>query len=352
MLRIICLTTKISSAERSSCDHSLCNSSLRKGIKGWACQLFPYLKIIILNISSSYITLIKSLQENQYNIGYFTSYIMHSAVISSLLLAAIAVASPIANVAVNSSILTDKTMALCEEAENCELYETEFGTSMRFKPGMAPGEPGFQRRSSSDSSLVTRAHATADHTNVELGGNSLNYGSTRASGENGVIHHLYDICGYSTCIGSVQIETTLVDSVGANAAKEYIVLTAVAQYDGYEQRNAFINAIVDAMANGETCEDKNWANGGGFGNWADYNSGTVHECTQASVINVNAYASPDNGAMFGFMNVEAKLGETKPAWCGGVGPEVTAAIQGIFGAVPALGGASGAFFGSVQAACG
>ena len=264
--------------------------------------------------------------------------------------AATAAASPILIVDQNEnnstlarrSLYTQESLDLCAAAPNCETYETSKGTIIRFKEGHEPGTPAYENNpklSARDDGGVT--------TIVTYGDASIQYGSIGASGTSGLIHHLYDVCHEGACD---QTDA----SFTASWATEHehfdttLTLHADGQYQGWNQRNIFVDAMVAAAGVGEKCEDKTWMHGSYGGN---VESGTVHQCTQTSYININHW---NNGYLKGFMGVHVTTGDENRNWC--------AEIAGLLGGLttilggldfPGAGGVNGAsgFFGMISGVC-
>ncbi|KAI5802763.1 hypothetical protein FPQ18DRAFT_370003 [Pyronema domesticum] len=214
--------------------------------------------------------------------------------------AAVASATPVPadNVKVESSPTSSEGMSP-RTAPNCETYETDKGTMIRFVAGMEPGSAHHKR-------MVERA-TNGDHTHVTFGDGNINYGNIGASGF-GAIHHLYDAC-----------------------------------HEG--------SSMVAAAGQEEKCEDKSWANGGGYGNWAHYEHGTERQCRQTNFISINRFSW--EGYLMGFMSVLVELENPSNGWCAQTAG-VMGAIAGAVGAAPsmAVGSALGAgLFGLISAFC-
>jgi hypothetical protein len=223
---------------------------------------------------------------------------------------------------------------------------------IRFKNGMEPGTAVHKRfLSSSEGDHISKRDDT-DKTRVTVGDGTINYGNTGASGVGGAIHHLYDTCHEGSCDRSAfEVSTGIVARQHESVGQYKILLHPDGQYNGWDERNVFVEALVAVAGQGEKCENVDWANGGGFGNWASNNGGTERQCTQTNFISVNRFSK--DGFLKGFMSVLVELQSPGSGWCGaaaGLGGAITSAV----GAVPAaaVGGALGSgFFGLVSFLC-
>ena len=143
------------------------------------------------------------------------------------------------------------------------------------------------------------------------------------------------------------VDTTIVYTT--NAAKAQLVLKADGQYNGWGERNAFVDAIVAAASEGEKCEMQQWSHGGPMGTGVKI--GSENQCTQTNFISVNRFDSNNN--LKGFMSVHISQAEVGSGWCDEA-TGVLGAIATFIGAIPGLGGPSAAgagFFGLVNALC-
>lgn len=235
-----------------------------------------------------------------------------------------------------------QTLNACNAAPNCETYETSRGLKIRFISGMKPGSDWYKN----NFALTKRDDSPVTH--VTYGRNSLNYGSVGASGTYGAIHHLYDVCGEGACDSSdLSVSTTTASDL--DASDNTLVLHPQGHYNGWDERNLFVDAIVAAAGQGEQCEDKTWMNGGGYGQ--SVQTGKVHQCTQSTFISIDRFAS-DHGPLLGSMQVEVELGEEGSNWCAIINGFL-GGVAGVVGAVPgaeAAGAVSG-FFGIISALC-
>ena len=85
----------------------------------------------------------------------------------------------------------------CRGAPNCEVYETPNGASVRFVTGMEPGSAHYNATfpdvtNATESVLEKRR---IPQTNIELGRNSMNYGTSNPVDM--FNHCLYTYCEYS-----------------------------------------------------------------------------------------------------------------------------------------------------------
>jgi hypothetical protein len=70
------------------------------------------------------------------------------------------------------------TIAGCQQAPNCEVYNTAYGERIRFKAGMEPGTEKYKREFYDENGVAKRDTIT---TQVSTGANSLNFGEVGAS---------------------------------------------------------------------------------------------------------------------------------------------------------------------------
>ncbi|KAF8249104.1 hypothetical protein K440DRAFT_622487 [Wilcoxina mikolae CBS 423.85] len=278
-------------------------------------------------------------------------------------LAAVGTASPIGSINAERaevqgntfsrrSLLSPETLEQCKSAPNCETYETHYGTMIRFKPGMEPGTEVHKRFLSSSEGDALSKRDDTDNTRVTVGDGTVNYGSTGASGVGGAIHHLYDTCHEGSCDRSAfEVSTQIVASQHESVGEYKVLLHPDGQYNGWSERGVFVEAMVAVANQGEKCDNIDWANGGGFGNWASNNGGTVRQCTQTNFISVNRFSK--EGYLKGFMSVLVELQSPGSGWCG-TAAALGGAISSAVGAVPAtaVGGALGSgFFGIISVLC-
>ena len=209
---------------------------------------------------------------------------------------------------------------------------------IRFIPGMEPN---------STSTANHQKRSEGDITHVSIGDGSLNYGTTGASGVGGAVHHLYDTCHEGSCDRSAySVDTTIVYTT--NAGNAQLVLLADGQYSGWDERNAFVDAVVAAASQGEKCETQSWSHGGYM---SGVESGSENQCTQTNFISINRFGS-DN-SLKGFMSVQISQAEAGSGWCGEASG-VLGAIAGVIGAIPGAevaGAGAAGFFGLVNALC-
>lgn len=249
---------------------------------------------------------------------------------------------------------TQDTLDRCEAAENCEVYIDDFwGKTIRFKAGMGPGSNHYERMKrrnadlNSTSSEFTLLTARDDnlHTIVTTSDTSINFGSVGASGTGGVYHHLYDVCNEGGCEPNAYTVSSQY-TTGSDVYSQDVALTASGQYDGWDQRAVFIEAVVAVAGKNEQCEDKGWAhvNGGGCVGCA-VESGTVHMCRQTYYIQVDRWTSDSNYQ--GGIKATTQEIENQNGWCQFL--NIVSEAAGILGGVPGSGAiASGAaFFGAI-----
>ena len=149
------------------------------------------------------------------------------------------------------------TLDACNAAPNYETYKATRRLAIRFVPGIEPSSDWYE----GNHALTKRASRPVTH--VTYGKNSLNYGSLGASGTGGVIHHLYDACGEVAC-DSCDLSFTITTASDLSAAECTLILHPQDTYNGWKERNIFIEAMVAAAGHSEKCEDKTWMNRGEY----------------------------------------------------------------------------------------
>ena len=260
--------------------------------------------------------------------------------IATVLLAATAAAMPASSVPHSKSrrsLHSSEVLKACDKAHNCETYETERGTMIRFVPGMEPNSTNAHHHKRAD----------GDVTHVSIGDGKLNYGTTGASGTYGTIHHLYDTCHEGSCDRTgFSVDSTVV--FPANAGQVSLVLQPDGQYNGWDERNAFVDAMVAVAGQGEKCNSQTWMHGG-YGTGVE--SGSENQCTQTNFIGINRFGS--DGSLKGYMSVQVSQAELGHGLCGEISG-ILGAISTVVGAVPGAevgGAAASGFFGLVSAIC-
>lgn len=275
---------------------------------------------------------------------------IQSLVLFAGLSSALAVDRRAAQTVSTSREASAETLARCEAAENCEIYQDKFwGKSIRFKPGMGPGSDHYERLKrrnagvSEAQNLAVRDDGT--HSIVTTSDTSINFGSVGASGTGGVYHHLYDVCHEGGCESNpYTVSSQYTD--GTTAYSQDIALTASGQYDGWDQRTVFVEAVVAVAGKNEQCEDKDWAHVGGGGCiGCAVEQGSVHMCRQTYFIQVDRWTN--DGNYQGGIKATTQEIENQNGWCQFL--NIISEAAGILGAVPGAGYiSSGAeFFGAV-----
>jgi hypothetical protein len=249
--------------------------------------------------------------------------------------------------------LSETTLRACIAAPNCETYQSDHGTRIRFRAGHEPGSIAYKQRFGTNNVTMSvpvpgenapkagRArNFDSVNTNIDMGDSKILYGSTKPYD---AIHNIWDHCGSSSCdTHSFTVDTSSVANVGQGNTLEEgstLTITADGQYNGYGERAAYITAILTASSQGQTSRPENWhfrAKGDGV------ESGTITVYTQTDYIGVNKFSG---GSLQGFMTVKVdQAAEKSGGWCG------TAA--GAFAAVVgALEPENGAFFGLIGVFC-
>ncbi|OCK80778.1 hypothetical protein K432DRAFT_442901 [Lepidopterella palustris CBS 459.81] len=243
----------------------------------------------------------------------------------------------------------EDTVKRCEEAVNCEIYDSPAGKRMRFKRGMEPGSEHYKTLFYEADGLTKRQNTV--NTAVDTGINSLNYGTTGASGPGGAIHHLVDACQDIACdTAAINVDTTYVYPHGPSG--ETLVLHPHGEFDNAEERDFLIAAMVVTAGVGEQVQQVKWSVAAPCGAGK---SGSMPQVTQTSFINISRHVTLQGGgtAIQGWMIIEAELQADTSNWCTvltGLGTQ----ISGVISAIPpvAADGATGAaFFGLITPAC-
>lgn len=195
-------------------------------------------------------------------------------------------------------------------------------------------------------------------TKVQYGQNSINYGESGASGVGGLIHHLYDVCGIQACdTNEFVIKSNVVDkSFGAYPYGPHeFALKATGWYgNGWDDRNAFVEIMVGAAAQGEECKDVTWVNPGNGPFSGPTPGGPARQCQQTNFLQAQRVrrcpgATPDVEAQ---MSIQVNAKE-EDGWCGKIGG-VLSGFNSAMSAIPEVSGttavASG-LFGIFSAVC-
>lgn len=254
-----------------------------------------------------------------------------------------------------TSLLSESTLVACIKAPNCETYEGDHGTMIRFVAGEEPGSANYQKRFGTNGSVkppssdgapsVNEAqHLAFDggiHTNIDLGQTGIIYGSTRPYD---AIHYIYDHCGQSTCNpASFSVDTSSVRSTGSRGntvVSGYTLSVSVTgEYDGYAQREVFVQALLAASGQGLQTANERWRYRNNDG---DVETGTLVVYFQMGYIGVNRFDS--SGALHGFMSVQVTQDTASSNWCS----SSTGILSAVVGLVNPL---AGGFFGVVSAEC-
>lgn len=230
----------------------------------------------------------------------------------------------------------------CETAANCETYVVDGKTLIRFRAGMGPGTEDYSARFGSNSTISPSSLTKRDsvNTQVQFGDTSINFGSTAPDGAYGVYHHLYDFCHQSTCDPSgAQVPSQFIVAQGSSTgpATWQLSLTADAEYDGWDQRNSFVDAVVAAAGQGVSWTTKNWCVHTSQGD----DCGSLKQAQQTSFINIARY---DNGFLQGYIKATVSLNGGDGGWCSkvaGIWASIAAAVNPV----------AGGFFGVAAAGC-
>ncbi|KAG0561768.1 hypothetical protein KC19_9G090400 [Ceratodon purpureus] len=200
-------------------------------------------------------------------------------------------------------------------------------TMIRFASGMGPGSAHHAHMLASSSP----SSSDQDKTLVTLGTNFINYGTTGASGTYGAIHHLYDMCHEGACDSSPsEVDTILASDVAEQDAK--LVLSADDHYDGWGERDAYVEAVLVAAAQGESCKRQTWTQYGPNGQI--YETGTRQQCSQTSFISVDKWCN-DKKILESYIQVKVAIDQSSTlASCS----KVTGVFASIISMVGAIAG--------------
>ncbi|KAL8773459.1 MAG: hypothetical protein Q9209_001563 [Squamulea sp. 1 TL-2023] len=213
-------------------------------------------------------------------------------------------------------------------------------------------------------------------TRVFFGDQSLQYGSTGASGDSGALRlALMAACNQGQCnpldreIGTTYISPPADSAPYVPREAVTLIVNAYGDYENITERDKLIQAMVSA-ASKESCVDIRWWD------WANPNwgyaldsqgfpfstktspRGRIRQCTQTSYMGVSRYEYYAWGsAKKGNMLVTVKWKQSTQGfgtnWCSVVSG-VLGSIAGIVGAIPGLGaaaGIAGGFFGIIATSC-
>ncbi|KAF2836741.1 hypothetical protein M501DRAFT_1018623 [Patellaria atrata CBS 101060] len=251
------------------------------------------------------------------------------------LLAGTALAVPTTS-AVKSPIHPEQ-LAMCEAAENCETYETPDGLLIRFKAGMEPGSEDYNRRfpnGTEHGAIVKRD----TQTHVTFGRTSINYGTTNPCD---ALHHcLYDYCHEGSCDPNIcQTDTQDIVRQGTSSGPRHrtISISANGQYNGWEERDHYVDAVVAAASQGQKWTQHDWCIHTRDGD----DCGTQWWGEQTNFVSVNKWY---NGNFRGFIQAQVSMDGGDDNWCGRLG----GALGSIAGVVNPI---AGGFFGFVSALC-
>jgi len=255
------------------------------------------------------------------------------------------------------SLLSEGTLLACLKAPNCETYEGKSGTMIRFVAGEEPGTVNYRKRFGTQNASIPGSttdggpsakpgsHSAIDgdlHTNIDIGQKAFLYGSTKPYD---AIHFIWDHCDSSSCNPEpFTVDTSSVRGTGSNGNSVVsgytLSLTVSGQYDGWPQREVFIEALLAASSQGQETANERWKYRDSSG---DVETGTLVVYSQTGYISVNRFDS--HGGLHGLMSVQVTMDSLiSSTWCSS-----HAAIAGaIAGAVDPV---AGGFFGFVSAAC-
>lgn len=242
------------------------------------------------------------------------------------------------------------TLQKCIGATNCDVYDTAHGAMIRFVPGMEPGSQDYQERFANGTAPLSKTirpfsppanrQVQGIHSIVTFGDNSINYGTINPSD---AVHHLYDTCHEGSCDTTLYtVDTQDIGHYGQNSFPRgrTLSLHANGQYDGWDERNTFVDCIVAAFSHQQVWKKFSWLSRGPDKTQVD--SGDLWMGRQSNFIDISRW--DDNHGLHGFMNVRVELDSNEGNWC----PGVMAAATVIASALDPF---FGLFFGALTMAC-
>ncbi|KAL2070146.1 hypothetical protein VTL71DRAFT_14826 [Oculimacula yallundae] len=262
---------------------------------------------------------------------------MKSNLISLALAISVAMKASAAAPETKRSLHHPDVLGQCEDAPNCETYETENGLMLRFKAGMEPGSADYNERfpnTAEHRTLIKRD----TRTHVTFGSTSMNYGTTNQCD---ALHHcLYDYCHEGSCDPS-QCTTATSDLVRQGASLgprgRTLFFTSNGQYDGWDQRDHYVDAVVAAASKGQKWTQHDWCIRTKEGD----DCGTQWWGEQTNFISVNKFY---NGNLRGYIQTQVSMDPGAGGFCG--------TVSGVAGAIAgAVNPIAGGFFGLVNALC-
>jgi hypothetical protein len=230
------------------------------------------------------------------------------------------------------------TISQCEAAVNCEIYDGPYGQDIRFKKGMEPGSDHYKSIFPNSTANTPRVVKRNTQTHITVGQASMNWGTTNPCD---AIHHLYNVCHEGACEdGGFSTPTQDIYTTGRNSGprSRTINMYPQGQYNGWDQRNCYVDAIVAAMSKNQKWTKHDWT----IYTKEGEDSGTQWWGEQTNFIAINKFY---NNALQGFMQVRSEMDTGDDNWCG----KLAGAIGAFAGAVNPI---AGGFFGFVGAVCG
>jgi hypothetical protein len=142
-------------------------------------------------------------------------------------------------------------------------------------------------------------------------------------------------CDSNTCMA----DTKDLYHTGASSGprNRQLVISSHGQYNGWDERNHFVDAVVAAASKGQKWTQHDWCIRTKEGD----NCGTQWWGEQTNFVSVNKFY---NGALRGYIEATVAMDGGDSGWCG----KVAGALGGIAGAVNPI---AGGFFGFVSALC-
>ncbi|KAF2420143.1 hypothetical protein EJ08DRAFT_705673 [Tothia fuscella] len=258
--------------------------------------------------------------------------------ISTIILSAIIVAA--SSVQADTTLVGVPAFEKCLLASNCEVYETDHGPAIRFVNGTGPGttlyNSSFATGNSSTPAGENSFAVAGDHTEITLGDKSLNYGTVWPWE---AVHHLFELCHNSAC-DTTPLEMHTLFASQSETYEGNLVLHAQGHYNGWSERDNFVNAIITSASNGVDSWRQKWSHGVGIGGGAVW--GEQWQSRHTSFVAVSKFGP--NNEMKGFMDVRIAYQNLSEGWCG----RLNGFLGALAGAVNPL---AGGFFGIVGAFC-
>ena len=274
----------------------------------------------------------------------------------------------------SSALAYRSPLEACKAAPNCEVHKTAHGPSIRFSP-RAYHEYHDNSRRQHAKDISKRTTTGSNATWIMYGDTSINYGRTGASGPDGAIARISELCSNTTCSTA---KTLSIESMyaGPGMPKFNISLSARGWYgndssngnsnsnsssssssETRDQRRALLDVLVAAAAQNEVCRQVAWATSIG-------SSYPIRQCVQSNYISVVRFR---DGVLSGYIEARTQaaavaarpmpfslnataLDGPELGWCAKITPQFALAANALAAVASASVLGSG-FFGSVRLVC-